>query len=114
MDAQADLSLRWAHSHLFGFVMLRLIFILQFVICRIEPDLKISVYCTGVRVRGGSVWDKVLQRFTETQSSSERAYLLQALSSVYEPWIIKRYFGKVTPIHYIGLKTGNCFPSPLQ
>ena len=27
-DAQADLSLRWAHSHIVGFVMLRLIYVL--------------------------------------------------------------------------------------
>ena len=27
LDAQADLSLRWAHTHFVGFVVLRLIFI---------------------------------------------------------------------------------------
>ena len=30
MDAQADLSLRWAHSHFVGFVMLQLIYGLTF------------------------------------------------------------------------------------
>ena len=30
MDAQADLSLRWAHSHIVGFVVRRLIFSMNF------------------------------------------------------------------------------------
>ena len=41
-NAQADLSLRWAHSHLVGFVMRRLIlFVLCFYLCRFYMSLSI-------------------------------------------------------------------------
>ena len=42
-DAQADLSLRWAHSHFVGFVMMRLIY------CSISQCLTSSAVNSGVR-----------------------------------------------------------------
>ena len=57
----------------------------------VNPDLKTAVYCTGVKLGGASVWDKVLLRYRETTSASERQFLLQALACVKEPWVIKKY-----------------------
>ena len=41
MDDQADLSLRWAHSHFVGFVMLRLIFFTKF------PELRVLFFSSA-------------------------------------------------------------------
>ena len=41
-DAQADLSLRWAHTHLVGFVMSRLILFIFFYFFRLDDALSKS------------------------------------------------------------------------
>ena len=54
-DAQADLSLRWAHSHIVGFVMSRLM-------C--EPT-RITELCQCASVRSKTMWTgKAFQRTT--------------------------------------------------
>ena len=49
-DAQADLSLQWAHSHFVGFVMRQLIFRICLVLtCRCVPNLERTICMTENR-----------------------------------------------------------------
>lgn len=54
----------------------------------IDPDLKDIVYCTGVRTKGYEAWNLVFRRFLQEQSTTEKRFLLHALTCVDQPWMI--------------------------
>ena len=73
-DAQADLSLRWAHTHFVGFVMSRLILFLHL--------FSIS----------GSTWKVILDQFYTSiflGYSSLKSLLL--VNIIYSPWMVRRF-----------------------
>ncbi|KAL4228896.1 hypothetical protein ACF0H5_011936 [Mactra antiquata] len=57
---------------------------------RINPDLKESIYCTGVKYGGYRAWHVVLQRYKISQSTSEKRFLMNALTCTDKPWIFNK------------------------
>ena len=76
-DAQADLSLRWAHSHFVGFEMSRLIFTCHNFCCRMQIDeRKCSAYdpygpsSTARDHQGGRNYRDLFQKYHLPSSQS--------------------------------------------
>lgn len=57
----------------------------------VSPNIKSTVYCTGVAEGGIEAWDGVWERYLETEVAREKLHLLQALGCPKEIWILSRY-----------------------
>ena len=68
MDAQADLSLRWAHSHFVSFVMRRLIFIFTL------DTLFIFAGVTSILVGDGVTEEVVSEGLRQFEDDSQRRH----------------------------------------
>ncbi|XP_060602695.1 aminopeptidase Ey-like isoform X2 [Ruditapes philippinarum] len=56
----------------------------------VDPDLKETVYCTGVEHGDEEAWNHVLSRYFASESTSETNFLLHALTCTQKPWLIMR------------------------
>ena len=75
-DAQADLSLRWAHTHFVGFVMSRLIFFssynVTFISMMLSKGIKGIQYSSrGFSISDSSQWADLLAPCSPTQGSTQ-------------------------------------------
>ncbi|KAK8396295.1 hypothetical protein O3P69_005380 [Scylla paramamosain] len=57
----------------------------------VSPNIKSTVYCTGVAKGGVEAWEGVWARYLETEVAREKLHLLQALGCSKEIWILSRY-----------------------
>ncbi|XP_052090870.1 uncharacterized protein LOC127727793 [Mytilus californianus] len=58
---------------------------------RIDPDLKSTVYCTGVAEGGEEAWDFLYQQYKTTNVAAEKSRVLTALACTKETYLISRY-----------------------
>lgn len=57
-----------------------------------HPDLRDVVYYYGMVHSGNEeVWDQMWSIFTQEQDANEKAKLMEGLSAIQEPWILKRF-----------------------
>uniref|UniRef100_A0A8C5M5S6 Aminopeptidase n=1 Tax=Leptobrachium leishanense TaxID=445787 RepID=A0A8C5M5S6_9ANUR len=56
----------------------------------IHPNLRSTIYCTGIAEGGDAEWDFVLQKFTESSNAQESDKLRSALACSREPWVLNR------------------------
>ncbi|XP_072021037.1 aminopeptidase N-like isoform X2 [Amphiura filiformis] len=57
----------------------------------ITPNLKLTVYCNGIKEGGQDEWDFGLERLKETTDSAEKNLWFYGLACSQEPWILSRY-----------------------
>ncbi|XP_053408166.1 aminopeptidase Ey-like isoform X2 [Mercenaria mercenaria] len=53
-----------------------------------DPELKEMVYCIGVKHGGQEAWAYVLRNFIDSESTSEKQFLLDALTCSTQPWLL--------------------------
>ncbi|KAK3108903.1 hypothetical protein FSP39_018341 [Pinctada imbricata] len=58
---------------------------------KIDPDIKSTVYCTGVSEGGEAEWNFALEQFKKTEVVSEKSLLMGALSCTKIEWLLSRY-----------------------
>ena len=59
----------------------------------ISPDLKATVYDTGIRKGNSSDWEFLYDRFLKTSVAAERRTILYALGESIDPTLIRNYLG---------------------
>lgn len=60
-----------------------------FLLCRIPPDVKSRVMCTGIRESRSDTWDKLFNRMA-SQTPSDQTIILSALGCSREHWVLER------------------------
>ncbi|KAM7414030.1 hypothetical protein PAMA_019041 [Pampus argenteus] len=57
----------------------------------IHPNLRSVIYCQAVAVGGKEEWEFAWEKFQNSNETSEKEQLLEALSCTKEVWLLKRY-----------------------
>lgn len=57
----------------------------------INPNIKVLVYCTAIRVGDQTDWEFAWERFVNSNVGSEREIIMTALGCSRESWILTRY-----------------------
>lgn len=52
---------------------------LKFSIKSIHPDIRETVYCTALKIKGNETWIKLWKKYDDEEFSSEKRTILQAL-----------------------------------
>lgn len=61
------------------------------VFCRIPPNIRDIVYCTGVSLMDEDVWEFIWMKFHSTNAVSEKKILLEALTCSDNTFLLNRY-----------------------
>lgn len=59
--------------------------------CRIPPNIRDIVYCTGVSLMDEDVWEFIWMKFHSTSAVSEKKILLEALTCSDNTFLLNRY-----------------------
>ena len=62
-----------------------------YVFCRIEVDMKSTVYCEAVENGNEEEWNFGWERYQKSNVATEKRDLLGALSCTKEIWLMNRY-----------------------
>ncbi|KAK5615992.1 hypothetical protein CRENBAI_019228 [Crenichthys baileyi] len=65
-------------------------FFLPHPICRIPPNIRDIVYCTGVSLMDEDVWEFIWMKFHSTTAVSEKKILLEALTCSDNTFLLNR------------------------
>uniref|UniRef100_A0A182NDS1 Aminopeptidase n=1 Tax=Anopheles dirus TaxID=7168 RepID=A0A182NDS1_9DIPT len=66
----------------------------------VDPDLRESIYCNGLRSASSAVFDSIWQRMQESQDQAYRSELIRALGCVDDAQLIDRYLSTTTETNY--------------
>uniref|UniRef100_A0A0L8GQ56 Uncharacterized protein n=1 Tax=Octopus bimaculoides TaxID=37653 RepID=A0A0L8GQ56_OCTBM len=78
---------------------------------RIDPNLRLIVYCNALRKGGAQEWDFAYEQYKKSNMASEKDRLLRAMSCSQEPWILSRSRDDSPSLARLG-NWGNLFCSP--
>lgn len=59
--------------------------------CRIPPNIRDIVYCTGVSLMDEDVWEFIWMKFHSSNAVSEKKILLEALTCSDNTFLLNRY-----------------------
>lgn len=60
-------------------------------LCRIPPNIRDIVYCTGVSLMDEDVWEFIWMKFHSSSAVSEKKILLEALTCSDNTFLLNRY-----------------------
>ena len=84
-DSYQVLSFRFINTH---YILCDLILI--FIIFRIDPGIKSTVYCVAIAEGGIDEWEFAWNQYQTANVAAEQSRLLSALSCSKETWILSR------------------------
>lgn len=58
--------------------------------CRIQPNLRLTVYCNAIAAGGEAEWDFAWEQFQSTSIAIEADKLRAALACATKPWLLNR------------------------